>query len=77
MAHPIILDGRMWCPTCKDYVQLLKVQSAARLVDVDRRTIYRYIETGEVYTIKVAGHTYRVCSSCLLSQKDTSNENIS
>jgi excisionase family DNA binding protein len=76
MAHPIILDGRVWCPLCTDYVQLLRVQSAARLVAVDRRTIYRYIEAGEVYTIKVAGHTYRVCSSCLLTQKDGSHENI-
>ena len=66
MAHPIILNGHVWCPLCKDYVQLLRIQSAAKLTDVNRRTIYRYIEEGSVYAIKVAGKTYRVCSGCLL-----------
>jgi len=66
MAHPIILGERIWCPFCKDYVHLLRIQSAAKLVGVNRRTIYRYIEDNKVYAIKVAGMTYRVCSSCLL-----------
>lgn len=66
MSYPIIAGEQVWCPFCKDYVRLLKVQGAAKLVDVNRRTIYRYIEEGRVYTVKVAGKTYRVCSRCLL-----------
>lgn len=68
MAHPIIHGEQVWCPSCKDYVQLLRIQSAAKLADVNRRTIYRYIEEGQVYAVKVAGKTYRVCGSCLLKQ---------
>jgi excisionase family DNA binding protein len=68
MPHPIISGARVWCPLCKDYVRLLKVQSAAKLLDVDRRTIYRYIENNGVYAIKTVGKTYRVCSNCLLKQ---------
>ncbi len=69
MAHPVILGERVWCPFCKDYSRLLRIQSAARLADVNRRSIYRYIEDDKVYAVKVAGMTYRVCSQCLLKQK--------
>lgn len=68
MAHPIVVGERFWCPRCKDYAQLLKIHKAAKLVDVNRRTIYRYIEEGKVQTVKVAGKAYRVCSLCLLKQ---------
>lgn len=66
MSNPIISGERVWCPLCKEYTQLLKVRRAALLVDVNRRTIYRYIEEGQVYAIKVAGKTFRVCGGCLL-----------
>ncbi len=56
------------CPFCKKEVQLLRVSNAARLVDVNPRTIYRYIDEGLVYALKVAGKTYRVCRDCLLRQ---------
>lgn len=71
MAHQITSDGRIFCPLCSDYAQFLRVQKAAILVDVDKRSIYRYIEEGKVYTIKAAGHTYRVCSNCLLVTTQT------
>jgi predicted transcriptional regulator len=66
MAQEITSDGRVLCPLCDCYVHLLRIHKAADLVDVDRRSIYRYIEEGSVYAIKVAGHTYRVCGNCLL-----------
>jgi excisionase family DNA binding protein len=60
------IGDKVWCPICMSYAKLIKVRSAAKLVDVSARTIYRYIQEGQVYTIKVAGKTYRVCSACLL-----------
>lgn len=54
------------CPLCKQPLQLLRVSRAARIADVSGKTIYRYIEAGEVYSVKVAGKTYRVCKNCLL-----------
>lgn len=66
MSHPRIIKDRVWCPFCNDYGKLMKLQSAAKLVDVHPRTIRRYIEAGRVYAIRLAGKHYRVCSGCLL-----------
>lgn len=63
-----VIEARVWCPLCKKSVQLLKVTNAAKLVDVHRRTIYRYIEEGSVHALKVVGKTYRVCGDCLFRQ---------
>jgi ribosome-binding protein aMBF1 (putative translation factor) len=68
MAHPIIHNDKVWCPLCKDYVCLLKVRKAAKIADVSCKTIYRYVEEGKVYGVKIAGSTMRVCSGCLLKQ---------
>lgn len=68
MSQPKIIGDQVWCPLCSDYSQLVRIRNAARLVDVHRRTIYRYIEEGLVHSVKVAGKSYRVCSGCLLKQ---------
>ncbi len=68
MSNPTVVGDEVWCPLCKKYVRLLKIQRAARVLDVKPRTIYRYIENNRVYAIKTAGNTYRVCSDCLLKQ---------
>ncbi len=70
MAHPIILGDQVWCPRCKQYVQLLKIRRAAKLADVSCKTVYRYVEEGKVHTVKIAGSTIRICSSCLLKCDD-------
>lgn len=68
MSQPRIIGEQVWCPVCKEHAQFFKIATAAKLASVHRRTIYRYIEEGVVYTVKVAGKSYRVCSSCLLRQ---------
>ena len=62
------MESTVWCPWCKKQVQLVRVCNAAMLVDVHSRTIYRYIDEGLVYALKVAGKTYRVCADCLFRQ---------
>jgi len=64
-----IIEAKIWWPLCKKSVPLLRVTSAAKLVDVHRRTIYRYIEDGSVYALKIVGKTYRVCGDCLFRQQ--------
>ena len=67
MDHPLFTGRRIWCPSCKDHVEFLRIEAAARLAEVSSRTIHRYIDEGRVYTFKVAGtRRYRVCSHCLL-----------
>jgi predicted site-specific integrase-resolvase len=36
------------------------------MADVSSKTIYRYIEEGSVYAVRIAGKTLRVCRGCLL-----------
>lgn len=51
----------------------MRVANAARMIDVHPRTIYRYIEEGSIFALKIAGKTYRVCFSCLLNNKGGKN----
>lgn len=69
MSHIIFTENRIWCPYCQDYEKFLRIQNAAKLADVSRRTIYRYLEEGRIYAVKTVGGTYRVCSGCLLKSK--------
>jgi excisionase family DNA binding protein len=70
MSQLKISGHRVWCPVCKRYAQLFKIPDAAKLINVNRRTIYRYIEQGAVFAVKTAGNRYRICASCLLKQHD-------
>jgi len=66
---PRVLGEKVWCPRCGEYVKLVRVAQAGKLVDVDRRTIYNYVKKDKVYSVKVAGSTMRICSHCLLREK--------
>lgn len=48
---------------------------AAKIVDVDRRTVYNYVKKRKVYAVKVAGSTLRVCSRCLLQEDEEHSVN--
>lgn len=69
MSHLAIIGNQVWCPLCQDYEKFIKIQNAAILIDVNRRTIYRYLEEGKIYAVKTAGGRYRVCCSCLLKSE--------
>ncbi len=69
-----ILDDKVWCPSCGEYVKVVRVSQAVKIVDVDRRTIYNYVKSKKVFGIKIArGTTLRVCTSCLLRPTDPPN----
>jgi hypothetical protein len=68
----LVLGERIWCAACQAYVKVVRVSSAAKIVDVDRRTVYNYVKKKKVFAVKVAGSTLRVCSSCLLRPNDSS-----
>ncbi len=72
MIQPIVHNNQVWCPRCNQYVQLLKISKAAKIADVSCKTIYRYIDEGRVYVVKIAGLTSRVCDSCLIKSDDES-----
>lgn len=66
MSQVFITGNQIWCPLCKDYEDFLRIQKAATLADVNRRTIYRYLEEGKIHAVKTAGGTYRECRGCLI-----------
>lgn len=65
---PLVLGDKVWCPRCGEYVKVVRVAGAARIVDVDRRTVYNYVKKNKVYSVKVAGSTLRICTHCLLRE---------
>ena len=76
---PLVLGDKVWCPRCSEYVKVVRVAGAAKIVDVDRRTVYNYVKKNKVYSVKVAGSTLRICSHCLLRENhgnhtDTHND---
>ena len=71
MTQPaLVLGDKVWCPRCGEYVKVVRVAGAAKIVDVDRRTVYNYVKKRKVYAVKVAGSTLRVCSHCLLREDE-------
>jgi len=67
---PKVLGDKVWCPRCGEYVKVVRVSGAAKIVDVDRRTVYNYVKKNKVFAVKVAGSTLRVCTHCLLREND-------
>jgi|GEM_PF-2822668 hypothetical protein len=66
-----VLGDKVWCPFCTTYVHLVKVTTATRIVDVDRRAVYNYVKRNKVFGIRIAqGTTLRVCTSCLMKAHD-------
>lgn len=70
MSQPRIVGEQVWCPVCSEHNRFVSIAQASKLASVHRRTIYRYIEEGLVYTIRVAGKSYRICSGCLLRRTE-------
>ena len=62
----LVLGEKVWCPRCGEYVKIVRITSAAKIVDTDRRTIYKYVKKNKVQAFRVGGGTLRVCSHCLL-----------
>jgi len=67
---PLVQGQKVWCTRCGEYVNIVRVATAAKIVDTDRRTIYNYIKKSKVQVFKVAGGTLRVCSQCLLRDEE-------
>jgi excisionase family DNA binding protein len=62
-------EQKIWCPVCEDHYRFLRIPTAAKLLEVSRRTIYRHIEDGSIHVFKLARTgRYRVCSGCLVAQ---------
>ena len=69
VPQAVLAEQKIWCPICKDHHRFFRIPTAARLLEVSRRTIYRRIEDGSIHVFKIGGMGhYRVCIGCLLAQ---------
>ena len=66
MTTEIRDDGSVWCPKCNEFVHVLSIRKAIKVADSSRRSLYRFIQSGEVMTFRLAGNSIRVCPNCLL-----------
>ncbi len=74
-SSPAFVGERIWCPFCKDHTQFVSIQHATKFADVSSRSIYRYIESGKIYSFRLAGTgPYRICMGCLLSRDKKADE---
>ena len=63
---PLVQGQKVWCSQCGEYVKIVKVATAAKILHTDPRRIYNYIKRNRVQVFKLPEGTLRVCSQCLL-----------
>jgi hypothetical protein len=60
------------CPRCHRNILLVGITSAAKVMSVSRKTIYRWIEKGLVTTCLTASGRQLVCYSSLFNAREIS-----
>jgi hypothetical protein len=66
MTIPLTQNDKIHCPRCDDYHKFVRVTQAARVVDMDRRSMYNLVKRRQLHAIRVGGGTLRVCTGCLV-----------
>lgn len=56
---------RVWCPDCAAEVDMLKPEEAAAIANVSTRTIYVWLEAGEIDHTETSEGNVLVCPKCL------------
>ncbi len=49
-------------------IELLTIQQVAKWAKVSPKTIYRWIETGQIPVMKFGNHTYRIPAGAVIAQ---------
>lgn len=64
-----------WCLECSSPVQSITPEEAAALVGVNTRTIYQWVEAGQLHFIETAEPSPLICLTSLLSSTDKGEKN--
>ncbi len=59
---------RAWCPECEAETQMITPEEAAFVAKVNTRTIYRWLEVGEIHFLETYGGLVLLCSRSLLAR---------
>jgi hypothetical protein len=63
------------CPLCRQATRFISVKQACEIIEVNRRTLYRYMEEGKLgYRQRPSGRGRFVCHDCLLKLPEALQE---
>jgi excisionase family DNA binding protein len=60
----------VWCDECSSPVQLITPEAAAVLANVSTRTVYRWVEAGQLHFIETAKQAPLICLNSVLRATD-------
>jgi hypothetical protein len=64
IRRPVSQMSRTWCAACSAEVEMLKPEEAAAIADVTTRTIYAWLEAGQVDHTETPEGNVLVCPKC-------------
>ncbi|MGH9839187.1 MAG: hypothetical protein ACREEM_10420 [Blastocatellia bacterium] len=56
---------RDWCAACADTARMVTPESAAELAGATQRTIYRWVEAGELHFIETSDGALLICANSI------------
>lgn len=62
------------CPSCRRLVTMVTPESAARIVNVTVREMYRSVETDRVHFIEIPDGSVRICLDSLVARRSDATE---
>lgn len=51
----------VWCSTCLGYVEMLNIDDAALIANVNSRTIFRWVESGALHSTETREGILLIC----------------
>ena len=63
-------QAAVWCLECSSPVQAVPPEDAAALAGVSTRTLYRWVEAGQLHLIETAEQSPLLCLNSLLSSTE-------
>jgi hypothetical protein len=65
IRRPVTQMRETWCGGCSAEVELLKPEEAAAIAGVSTRTIYAWLEAGQIHNMETPEGNVLVCPKCL------------
>lgn len=59
---------RLWCPGCGSEAPMVRAEEAAALAGVSARTIYRWVEAGQIHYRETAEGEVLICLASLAAE---------
>ena len=70
VLRPSTNHAPAWCEACSSPVQWITPEEAAVLANVSTRTVYRWVEAGQLHFIETAKRALLICPNSLSRATD-------